>query len=187
MSERPYVHVDSVDDLRAWLGANHEASTGALLVTWKKDRGPYVSWAEVVPELLAFGWIDSKAMKFDEDRRALTITPRKPKSEWSRRNKEIVETLTAEGRMTPAGQAMVDLAKETGTWSALDHVEALEEPPELAAALDAVSAARENWDAFPRSAKRLALMTLHQAKRPETRAKRVAEIAEKASRNERIG
>ncbi len=148
-AERPYVHVDSVEELRAWLEANHETSDGALIVTWKKDRGPYVSWSDVVPELLAHGWIDSKSMRFDEDRRALTITPRKPKSEWSRRNKEIIETLTAEGRMTPAGQAMVELAKETGTWNALDSVEALEEPPELAAALDADPAARDELGRVP--------------------------------------
>ncbi len=62
--ERPYVHVDSVEDLHGWLSANHESSDGARIVTWKKDRGPYVSWAEVIPELLAHGWIDNKTMRF---------------------------------------------------------------------------------------------------------------------------
>ncbi|MFN8149955.1 MAG: YdeI/OmpD-associated family protein [Solirubrobacterales bacterium] len=185
--ERPHVHIESVAELRAWLDDNHGTSDGVWIVAWKKDRGPYVSWGEIVPELLAYGWIDSKAGSFDEDRRKLTITPRNPKSAWSRRNKEIIATLEAERRMAPAGAAMVALAKETGTWTELDEVEALIEPAELATALDADPAARANWDAFPRSAKRFALLHLHTAKREETRAKRVAEIATKAARNERVG
>jgi uncharacterized protein YdeI (YjbR/CyaY-like superfamily) len=184
-TERPFVHIDSVADLRAWLGANHESSDGVVIVTWKKNCGPYVSWGEVVPELLAHGWIDSKAMKFDENRRALTITPRNPRSNWSRRNKEIIETLTAEGRMTPAGLAMVELAKERGTWTALDEVEALIEPPDLTAALDGDAAAREHWDAFPRSPKRAMLEWLLTAKRPETRRRRIDAIVAGAARNER--
>lgn len=183
--DRPHVHVESVEELRAWLEANHDSSEGVWLVAWKKDRGPYVSWGEIVPELLAFGWIDSKAGTFDEDRRKLTITPRKPRSAWSRRNKEIVAVLIAEDRMAPAGLAMVELAKETGTWTALDEVEALIEPDDLAAALDADPAAREHWDGFPRSPKRAMLAWLLTAKRPETRARRIDAIVSKAAVGER--
>lgn len=186
MSEgRPYVHIDSVEELRAWLQANHGSSDGAYVVVWKRDRGPSVSWGAIVPELLAHGWIDSKAMRFDDDRSALTITPRNPKSNWSRRNKEIIATLEAEGRMTAAGVAMVEIAKQSGTWTALDEVEALIEPDDLKAALDADPAAREHWDGFTRSPRRAMLEWLVTAKRPETRARRIEAIVAKAAVGER--
>ncbi len=134
---RPEVHVDSGAELRAWLEANHDSSDGVWLVTHKKTSatGPYVSWTEIVDELIAFGWVDSVQKRLDEDRSKIQITPRKPQSKWSRVNKERVERLTAEGRMAPPGIAMVELAKETGTWTALDAVERLEEPDDLRAAL----------------------------------------------------
>jgi uncharacterized protein YdeI (YjbR/CyaY-like superfamily) len=184
--DRPLVEIESAAELRAWLEQNHESSDGVWLVLWKKSSGkPYVGWDEIVPELLAFGWIDSKAKSHDDERTKLTISPRNPKSNWAKRNKEHIEVLVAEGRMAPAGLAMVELAKESGTWTALDKVEALGEADDLKAALDAVPAARKNWDAFPRSPRRALLEWIESAKRPETRAKRIAETVEKAAKNER--
>ena len=87
--------------------------------------------------------------------------------------------------MHPAGQAMVDLAKRTGTWTALDAVEALVEPDELRAALDANLDARWHWDAFPPSTRRAILEWIGSAKRPETHQKRIVETAEKAALNVR--
>jgi uncharacterized protein YdeI (YjbR/CyaY-like superfamily) len=87
--------------------------------------------------------------------------------------------------MTDAGRAAVERAKSDGSWIALDAVEALEVPPDLAAALDALPHARTNWDGFPRSVRRGALEQILNAKRPETRAKRIAEVARLASENVR--
>ena len=132
-AERPELHVSSSGELREWLAVNHDSSNGVWLVVHKKSSGgPYVAWGEIVDELLAYGWVDSVQQRFDDDRSKLQITPRKPRSNWSRINKEKIERLTAEGRMAPAGLAMVELAKETGTWTALDAVERLEEPAEPA-------------------------------------------------------
>lgn len=174
---RPEVHVDSGAELRAWLEANHDSSDGVWLVTHKKTSatGPYVSWTEIVDELIAFGWVDSVQKRLDEDRSKIQITPRKPQSKWSRVNKERVERLTAEGRMAPPGIAMVELAKETGTWTALDAVERLEEPDDLRDALDAVPDARRHYDAFPPSSRRAILEWVTSAKRPATREARIAE------------
>lgn len=174
---RPEVHVDSGAELRAWLEANHDSSDGVWLVTHKKTSatGPYVSWTEIVDELIAFGWVDSVQKRLDEDRSKIQITPRKPQSKWSRVNKERVERLTAEGRMAPPGIAMVALAKETGTWTALDAVERLEEPDDLRAALDALPDARRHYDAFPPSSRRAILEWVTSAKRPATREARIAE------------
>ena len=121
----------------------------------------------------------------DDRRSRLLMTPRKPRSGWSRPNKERIARLEAAGLMSAAGHAAVEAARANGSWTALDAVEALEEPGDLAAALDADPDARRHWDAFPRSAKRGILEWIANAKRPATRAKRVSETARLAGRGER--
>ena len=183
----PQVEVTSREDWREWLSANHADAAGCWAVTYKKSSGgPYVSYEELVEEAIAHGWVDSRARALDDERSMLLMTPRKPKSGWSRPNKERVKKLLAEGLMTPAGQTAIDVAKENGSWSALDDVENLVEPPELKRALDADPEARRHWDSFPRSAKRAALEWISTAKRDETRARRIAETATQAAKNTRV-
>ena len=182
----PQVEVTSREEWREWLSANHLDARGCWCVTFKKSSGgPYVAYDELVEEAIAHGWIDSQARAVDAERSSLLMTPRKPKSGWSRPNKERVKKLLKEGLMTPAGQAAIDVAKENGSWSALDDVENLVEPPELREALDADPEARRHWDAFPRSAKRAALEWISTAKRPETRERRIAETTRLSAQNER--
>jgi uncharacterized protein YdeI (YjbR/CyaY-like superfamily) len=170
---------------RAWLGEHHADVPGVWVVTYKKGRGPHVPYAEVVEEALAFGWIDGRGRRLDDDRFMLLVTPRRPASKWSGINKERIERLTAAGLMTPAGEAVVAAAKASGTWTALDAVEALIEPDELRAALDADADARRHWDAFPPSTKRAILQWIADAKRPETLARRVEDTARLAAENVR--
>lgn len=171
---------------RAWLAANHETSAGVWLVNHKKGSGkPSLRYDDIVEECLCFGWVDSLVNKLDDERSRLLCTPRKPKSAWSRPNKERIERLVAAGAMAPRGLAAVALAKENGTWSKLDAVEDLVVPDDLARELAARPGARETWDAFPRSVKRGILEWIVQAKRPETRDKRVTETATLAARGER--
>jgi uncharacterized protein YdeI (YjbR/CyaY-like superfamily) len=113
----------------------------------------------------------------------LWFSPRKPGSGWSKPNKERIEKMIAVGRMAPAGLEKINAAKSDGSWTLLDAVEALEIPPDLETALAAYPQARTNFDAFPRSAKRAILEWIMQAKRPETRAKRVGETARLAEEN----
>ena len=183
--ERPRLEIRSRAEWRAWLAEQHTESDGVWLVTFKKGRGPYVAYGELVEEALCFGWIDSKALGVDADRTSLLMSPRRPQSGWSRPNKERLERLTAAGLMAPAGRAAVALAKDNGSWTALDDIENLVEPPDLAAALDASPQARRNWEAFPPSARKLRLLALASAKRPQTRAKRIADTVAKAAANER--
>lgn len=184
LEDAPEVEVQSRAELRAWLSANGATSSGVWLVTHKKSEGErYVSTEEIVLECLAHGWVDSLTRGKDERRSMLWISPRRPGSNWSRVNKGYVARLEAEGRMTPAGRALIDRAKQDGTWAALDGVENLEVPPDLAAALD--GPLRAIWDAYPRSVRRGALEILLNAKRPETRAAKVAAIREAAGRGER--
>ena len=178
--------VRSRAEWRAWLADRHAASPGVWVVTFKKGRGPHVPYDDVVEEGLAFGWIDSKGRKLDEDRWQLLMTPRRPTSKWSRPNKERIARLTAAGLMAPAGIAAVEAAKASGTWTALDDIENLVEPDDLRTVLDADPGARRHWDAFPRSAKRAILEWIAAAKRPETRARRISETARLAAQDIRV-
>lgn len=188
MAEAPEnsVHPLSRAEWRAWLEANHTRPEGVWLITYKKATGkPRVEYGESVEEALCFGWVDSKANKLDEERSMLWFAPRKGRTGWSRPNKERVERLTAAGLMAPAGQAKIDAARADGSWELLDAVENLEIPPDLAAALDGYPAARANFEAFPRSARRGILEWIVQAKTEATRAKRVAETARLAEEGRR--
>jgi uncharacterized protein YdeI (YjbR/CyaY-like superfamily) len=144
-----------------------------------------VEYEEAVEEALCFGWIDSQGANIDERRSKQYFAPRKPRSGWAATNKARVVKLVAAGLMTPAGLAAIERAKENGSWTLLDSVEALEVPDDLAAALAAAPPAREHFDTFPKSVRRQLLERVASARRPETRAARITEIATKAARNER--
>lgn len=183
---KPYVQPADRAEWRAWLIDHHQASRGVHLAGWRRASGREpIDYVAATEEALCVGWIDSKASVLDDQRSLLWFSPRKPGSGWARTNKERVARLTAAGLMLPAGLAAVEAAKVSGTWTLLDDVEDLVVPDDLAAALDGVPAARANWDAFPPTARRQYLYWLVTAKRPETRARRVAETALRASRNER--
>ena len=176
----------SVAEWRAWLERHHDRGRGVWLVTWKTGSGgPQVGYVESVEQALCFGWVDSTARTLDAQRSMLWFAPRKRGSGWARTNKERVGRLVGAGLMAPAGLAMVEAAQADGSWSLLDDVEDLVVPDDLAAALAACPPAREHWDAFPPSARRALLAWIVQAKRPETRARRVAQTAAKARTNER--
>lgn len=179
-------HPKSRAEWRAWLAENHGRTEGVWLVSYKKATGkPRVEYAEAVEEALCFGWVDSKPGKLDAERSVLWFAPRKPGSRWSGPNKERVARLVAAGLMAPAGLAKVEAARRDGSWAALDAVEALEVPPDLAAALAARPPAADHFAAFPRSVRRGILEWIVAARRPETRARRVEETARLAAENRR--
>jgi uncharacterized protein YdeI (YjbR/CyaY-like superfamily) len=171
---------------RAWLSDNHSVANGVYLVSWRRATGrASVSYEEAVEEALCVGWVDSTGRNLDEDRSIQWFSPRRARSAWARSNKERVARLTAAGLMLPAGLAAIEEAKRTGMWSLLDDVEDLVVPDDLAAVLAGTPPARANWDAFPPSARRAMLQWVVEARRPETRTKRTADVAAKAARNER--
>jgi uncharacterized protein YdeI (YjbR/CyaY-like superfamily) len=179
-------HPKTRAEWRAWLAKHHTRAEGVWLVAYKKATGkPRVEYDEAVEEAVCFGWIDSTEKKLDDERTMLWFAPRKPRSGWSRSNKERVERLTAAGLMTPAGLAKVEAAKRDGTWTALDAVEALTVPPDLEAAFVRHPGSAANFAAFPRSVKRGILAWIATAKKPETRANRVEETARLAAENVR--
>jgi uncharacterized protein YdeI (YjbR/CyaY-like superfamily) len=181
----PSIEVGSRAALRLWLAANHATSKGAWAVTRKRSAGGTVAWNDIVEEALCFGWIDSLPRKLDSERTMLLITPRKPASKWSAKNRKHVADLEARGLMHASGRALVAAAKESGTWEALDSVTALVVPADLARALGEYASARGNWDRFPPSVRRGILEWICAAKRPSTRAGRVLETARLAADNQR--
>lgn len=183
--DAPHVHAEDRAAWRAWLEANHATETGVHLVSWKRGHGPSVPYEEAVEEALCFGWIDSSGGTIDERRSKLYFAPRKPRSGWAATNKARVERLIRDGLMAPAGLAAIERARENGSWVLLDDVEQGIVPDDLAAALDVHPPAAANFEAFSKSAKRALLEWTAQARRPETRAARILEIATKAARNER--
>jgi uncharacterized protein YdeI (YjbR/CyaY-like superfamily) len=157
-------------------------------VFWRKGSGRTgLTYDEAVEEALCFGWIDGRAGKLDDRRTMIWFSPRKRGSGWARTNKVRVERLLAEGLMAAPGLALIEEAKRDGSWTRLDAVEDLAVPDDLAAAFAGQPGSRERWDGFPRSVRRAALEWIVQAKRPETRARRVTETAQMAARGERPG
>lgn len=182
----PKVRVESREEWRAWLEDNHESAESIWLVTFKKASGkPHVPYDAVVEEALCFGWIDSLPRRLDDERTMLLLSPRKSGSAWSKANKDRVEHMNAAGKMRTAGLRKIEQSKADGSWTFLDDVEALVVPDDLAAMLAEYGEAEENFADFPPSAKRGILEWIKQAKRAETRSKRVRETAELASRNVR--
>lgn len=185
-AEREQVHPETRRQWRAWLKAHHASHAGVWLVTWKKHTGkPAMGYEAAVEEALCFGWVDSTQRRLDDDRNAQWFAPRRRGSVWSGINKQRVARLTAAGSMAPAGLAAVEAAQQSGAWSAMDAAEALVVPEELEAAFSRHPGSRPHWDAFPPSARRSILGWVAQAKRPDTRARRVEHTAALAARGER--
>lgn len=169
---------------RNWLSENHASQKSIWLIIYRKESGvPSLTYNEAVNEALCFGWIDSKPNKRDEKSFFQFFAKRNPKSNWSKVNKDKVEMLLANGKMTAAGLQAVDLAKQNGTWVALDDVENLVIPEDLNIAFEEVPLAKKHFEDFPRSVKRGILEWLLNAKKAETRQKRIKEIVEKAAQN----
>ena len=167
---------------RQWLAAHHASAPGVWLVYCKKASGiPSVSYAEAVEEALCFGWIDSHPRKLDAARSQQLYTPRRPRSGWSRVNKERLLRLAAAGQLLPAGLAAIARARANGSWDSLDAAEAGLVPDDLAAALEADDAAAGHFAAFSPSARKMILTWVLAAKQPATRARRVAETVRLAA------
>ena len=179
------VEIRNLADLHDWLARHHTRTEGVWLVHHKKVSQHYVPMGDIVDECLCWGWVDSLSRGKDETRTMHWIAPRDAKSNWSRVNKDKIARLAAAGRLQPPGEEMVAVAKSTGTWTALDDVENLAIPPDLQAAFDAAPGSEANWQAFPRSVKRGALEILLNARRPATRAAKIATIVGDSAENRR--
>jgi len=171
----------SRQEWREWFQANHVTKQSVWLIYYKKKSNvPTVLYSDAVDEALCFGWIDSKAKPIDEEKYMQFFSKRKPKSVWSKVNKEKIERLTKEGLMAKAGFEIIEIAKQNGSWTILDESEALIVPEDLEKGFQKSAAAKDYFLGLSRSDKRNILQWLVLAKRQETREKRITEIIELA-------
>ena len=169
---------------RKWLEKNHTKENGVWLIMYRKDSNvPSVNYAEAVEEALCFGWIDSVKKKRDAESSIQFFSRRKPKSYWSKLNRERVEKLSKQGLIAPAGQTVIDIAKENGAWTALGDVEDIVIPSDLKKKFSRNVKAYRNFEAFPPSSKKIILLWILNAKTPETRRKRIEETVLLAKKN----
>jgi uncharacterized protein YdeI (YjbR/CyaY-like superfamily) len=171
-------------DWRAWLAEHGQSATEIWLVIHNKASGvPSVRYHESIEHALCYGWIDSHARKHDAGSVRLRFTPRRARSTWSAVNRERAARMISQGLMTEPGQAMIDLAKRTGTWQPLPDSAGSTIPDDLRTLLSGNPIAQGNFDGFPPSAKRLILEWIATAKRPETRQRRLERTVTLAAEN----
>ena len=169
---------------RAWLAKNHATSNGVYLIFYKVDsEKESMRWEEAVQEALCFGWIDSKVQRINEEKRRQVFTPRKAKSGWSKLNKSYIVDLIKNNEMQESGLMKIENAKKDGSWTLLDDVENLVVPKELQQAFDNNQLAFKHYKAFSKTYRKSYLYWLNQAKRQETREKRIKEIIDLCERN----
>ncbi|MDO3695543.1 YdeI/OmpD-associated family protein [Wenyingzhuangia sp. chi5] len=163
---------------RLWLENNHISKDSVWVLFYKKHTNkPTISWSDAVDQALCFGWIDSTKKPIDSEKYIQYFCKRKPKSNWSKVNKDKIETLTKQGLMKEAGMESVKTAKQNGSWTILDTVEALIIPQDLEIALSKHKNAKDFFMSLSKSLRKILLYKIISAKKPETRQKRIDEIA----------
>jgi uncharacterized protein YdeI (YjbR/CyaY-like superfamily) len=182
--ERLFFHAKNRTVWRKWLEKNHSIKENVWLVMYRKESDtPSVNYAEAVEEALCFGWIDSVKNKIDDESSCQYFSKRKPKSAWSKSNKQRVDLLSKLKLIEPAGQAVIDSAKKSGTWNALDEVENLTVPNDLKKAFSKNKTALKYFEVFPPSSRKIILGWISSAKQTETREKRIKETVILAAKN----
>mgnify|MGYP003674936504 FL=1 len=161
------------EDLAAWLKVNHATERELWVKIFKKHTGvKSVSWNDVVIEALCWGWIDGVKKSLDEQTYLQRITPRQPRSNWSKRNTEHVEHLTSEGRIQEAGLVHVRAAKADGRWESAYVVSEIEVPDDFLAALQNQPSVKQFFNTLNKSSRYVIASGLTSAKKPETRERR---------------
>lgn len=186
MKEKPLLYFKNAKEWREWLHENHHSSKGIELIFYRVDSAyESMRWEEAVQVALCYGWIDSTVRKIDHEKRKQAFVPRKIKSVWSKLNKTYIEKLIADNLMHESGHQSIVIAKQNGSWEALDAVENLEIPEDLQLAFTLNKVAFENYLNFSASYRKGYLYWLNQAKREATRQSRIAEIIQLCEANQK--
>lgn len=184
----PVVEFKQPSDWVDWLEENHAVSSGVWLRLAKKGSGiPSLSYDEALEAALCFGWIDGQKKSHDDKTWLQKLTPRGPRSIWSKVNREKIEKLVADGRMRPAGLQAVERARQNGQWeAAYDSQSRSAVPPDLQAELDKSKAARDFFATLNSQNRYAILFRIQTAKKAETRAKRIHDFVEMLKRKEKL-
>ena len=184
MKDLPELYFERDTDWYDWLLNNHHSERGVYLIFYKLEmKIPTMRWEEAVKVAICFGWIDSTVKSLGNGKRRQYFCPRNPKSTWSALNKKYVESLEVAGLIHQSGYKLIDLAKKTGTWTAMDDVENGIIPEDLQTAFNKNLRAFENFQGFSKGYKKGYLSWLHSAKRDATRQKRITQIIELCANN----
>lgn len=184
MIDKPELYFKNDQEWRQWLHENHETSQGIYLIFYAvSHENESMRWEEAVKVALCYGWIDSTVKNIGPGKRRQYFCLRKPKSVWSRINKDHIKKLKANNLMHKSGIKSIKTAKNNGSWIALDDVENGVVPKELQDAFDKNQTAFTNYQNFTRGQRKSYLYYLNQAKREETRQKRITEIVELCAKN----
>lgn len=186
MTETEVYYAASPADWRKWLEENHLSKQSVWLVFHtQSSEKKSLTWSEAVDTALCFGWIDSRKVKTDHETFRQFFSKRRPGSTWSKINKQKVLQLIAGGQMTPAGYESIETAKQNGSWTILDPVEDLIIPDDLEKAFKKHKGSNEYFLSLSKTVKKMILYHIVSARRPETRQKRIDEIAELAGKNQK--
>ncbi|WP_347374511.1 YdeI/OmpD-associated family protein [Aequorivita sp. Q41] len=185
MDEKPELYFEDDSQWRNWLHENHDTfPKGIYLIFYKLETGtPTMRWEEAVKVALCYGWIDSTVKSLGAGKRRQYFCKRNPKSVWSALNKSYLKELEKNGLLHESGKKIVLEAKKNGSWTALDAVENLIIPKDLQKSFQGNPLAYSNYKKFPPSSRKSYLYWLYQAKREDTRAKRISEIITLCEKN----
>jgi uncharacterized protein YdeI (YjbR/CyaY-like superfamily) len=186
--DQPVLAFASKDAFEAWLDEHHAVSDGLWIKFAKQGTGiETVVYAEALDVALCFGWIDGQAKPVDETHYLQRFTPRRARSRWSKRNVGKVAALIESGAMRPAGQAEIERAKGDGRWeAAYDSARTSTVPPDLQAELDKDADAKAFFEGLSSTNRYAILYRLQEAKKPETRARRLEKFVGMLKRGETI-
>jgi uncharacterized protein YdeI (YjbR/CyaY-like superfamily) len=186
--ELPIVAFKTPAAMEAWLKKHGASSPGIWLRFFKKDSGERsVTYLQALDEALCHGWIDGQVKKYDAKSWLQRFTPRRPRSVWSKRNREFVARLTEAGRMTPAGQAVIDAAKADGRWdAAYDSPKNMAVPADFLAAVAKHKQAAAHFATLNKANVYAIAWRLQTAKKPETRQRRFDALLAMLVRGEKI-
>ncbi len=186
MTTKPELYFKNDQEWRSWLQENHNTTEGVYLIFYKvATKKPSMRWEEAVKVALCYGWIDSTVKRLDEERRRQYFCPRKPKSVWSKVNKNYIIDLIKNDLMHESGLASIKIAKKNGSWIALDDVENGIIPADLQKAFGKHPKAFKNYQNFAQGYRKNYLYWLNQAKRQETRDNRITEIIKLCEANQK--
>lgn len=185
-ADREVIYINTRAEWRQWLAKNHQSKQSVWLVcNNKKSDLPVIPWGELVEEALCFGWIDSTRKTINEFSFKQLFSKRKRNGTWSKVNKEKVQKLIDCGLMTESGYESIKTAKLNGSWTILDEVEELIIPPDLEKAFENYTGSKDYFISLSKSVRKMMLQWIVLAKRPETRQKRIDEVAECAGQNKK--
>ena len=189
MTEENPRQFNTINEWHNWLDANHQTANLLWVIIQKKaSKKQGIRYEEAVLEAVSYGWIDGQMKRIDDDEFMQRFTPRRPGSIWSKSNKKRVERLIKEGRMSPIGLKKVEEAKQNGEWEkAYSSREPVEIPEDLKKALTAVPEALKNFTAFPPSARFMYIHWINEAKREDTRVRRIHTVAVRSMQNKKSG